>query len=100
MENESVFTFDKIIKCSDLGYAGDSDSKWTESFGLDLKQRVDKFLIPSLPVPAVEKEESNGLQGEGVEMFIPKNSIDIVTQLIVLLGLKLSGHTNTITKSK
>ena len=91
MENESVFTFDEIIKCPDYENAKDFISKRNMSIGIDLKQRVDKLLNPYLPVPAVEKEEeSNGLQGEGVENFISKNGIDNCTQFVVLLGLKLS----------
>ena len=39
------------------------------------------------------------LKGKGVEKtFIPSNIIDIYTRLEVLLGLKLSGHTNTLTE--
>ena len=55
MENESVFTFDKIIKCPDYENARDSHSKRSKSIGIDLKQRLDKSLNTSLPVPAVEK---------------------------------------------
>ena len=39
------------------------------------------------------------LQGEGVKIIIPTNIIDIYTRLEVLLGLKLSGHTNTLTEA-
>ena len=40
------------------------------------------------------------LQGRGVEkIIIPFNIIDIYTRLEVLLGLKLSGHTNVQTES-
>ena len=59
MENESVFTFDKKIKRPDYENAKDSHSKRNISLGIDLKQRVDKSLNPSLPVPAVEKEEES-----------------------------------------
>ena len=37
----------------------------------------------------------NNLQGEGVKIIIPSNIIDIYTRLEILLGLKLSGHTDT-----
>ena len=40
-----------------------------------------------------------GLQGEGVKIFIPSNIIDIYTRLEILLGLNLSGHTDTLTKA-
>ena len=35
------------------------------------------------------------LQGEGVKIIIPSNIIDIYTRLEVLLGLKISGHSDT-----
>ena len=40
------------------------------------------------------------LQGRGIEkIIIPSNIIDIYTRLEVLLGLKLSGHTDTLTEA-
>ena len=57
MENESVFTFDKIINCPDYENAKDFSCKPNISIGIDPKQRVDKLSNPTLPVPAVEKEE-------------------------------------------
>ena len=40
------------------------------------------------------------LQGRGIEKItIPSNIIDIYTRLEVLLGLKLSGHTDTLTEA-
>ena len=41
----------------------------------------------------------NDLQGEGVKIIIPSNIIDIYTRLEILLGLKLSGHTDTLTEA-
>ena len=41
----------------------------------------------------------NNLQGEGVKIIIPSNIIDIYTRLEILLGLKLSGHTDTLTEA-
>ena len=44
--------------------------------------------------------KSNNLQGKGIEkIFIPSNIIDIYTRLEILLGLKLSGHTDTLTEA-
>ena len=41
-----------------------------------------------------------GLEGRGIEkIIIPSNIIDIYTRLEVLLGLKLSGHTDTLTEA-
>ena len=40
------------------------------------------------------------IQGRGIEkIIIPSNIIDIYTRLEVLLGLKLSGHTDTLTEA-
>ena len=40
------------------------------------------------------------LSGRGIEkLFIPSNVIDIYTRFKVLLGMKLSGHTDTLTEA-
>ena len=40
------------------------------------------------------------LKGRGVEkIIIPSNTIDIYSRLEVSLGLKLSGHTETLTEA-
>ena len=39
------------------------------------------------------------LEGQGVKIIIPSNIIDIYTRLEVLLGLKSSGHTDTLTEA-
>ena len=39
------------------------------------------------------------LQGEGVKIIIPSDINDIYTRLEILLGLKLSGHTDTLTEA-
>ena len=41
----------------------------------------------------------HNLEGQGVKIIIPNNIIDIYTRLEVLLGLKLSGHTDTLTEA-
>ena len=50
-----------------------------------------------------EQSKSNfnkrNLLGEGVNIVIPSNIIDIYTRLEVLLGLKLSGHSDTLTEA-
>ena len=44
-------------------------------------------------------DDSDDLQGEGVKIIIPSNIIDIYTRLEMLLGLSLSGHTDTLTEA-
>ena len=62
----------------------------------NLPREIDKIRNP--PLPAIENEPDN-LQGEGIKIIIPSNIIDIYTRLEVLLGLKLSGHTDTLTEA-
>ena len=62
----------------------------------NLPNEIDKIRNP--PLPAIENE-SDDLQGEGVKIIIPSNIIDIYTRLEILLGLKLSGNTNTLTEA-
>ena len=47
----------------------------------------------------VNEEESNNLQCEGMNIIIPSNIFDFCTRIEVLLGLSLSGHSDTITKA-
>ena len=62
----------------------------------NLPKEINKIRNP--PLPAIENESGN-LQGEGVKIIIPSNIIDIYTRLEVLLGLNLSGHTDTLTEA-
>ena len=62
----------------------------------NLPQEIIKTQNPLLP--AIENE-SNNLQGDGLKIIIPSNIIDNYTRLEVLLGLKLSGHTDTLTEA-
>ena len=97
MKNESdILMMSNII--DHLGYTGigDRDSKRKTFFTKTLPKLVDE----------IEKKTfdeitdcSNDLQGDGVRIFIPSNIIDIYTRLEVLLGLKLSGHTDTLTEA-
>ena len=54
--------------------------------------------IRNSPIPAIENESDN-LEGQGIKIIIPSNIIDIYTRLEVLLGLKLSGHSKTLTEA-
>ena len=64
----------------------------------DLPKAIEKILDPLLSLPAIEiEEESNDLEGEGRKIMIPSNIIDVWNRFEVLLGVKPSGHTNTLT---
>ena len=59
----------------------------------------ERAKIRNPPLPAIDNESDN-LEGEGVQkIIIPSNIIDIYTRLEILLGLKLSGHTDTLTEA-
>ena len=66
------------------------------------------FLIETLPKLVEEiqnrtfEEIIDGpgdLEGQGLKIIIPSNIIDIYTRLEILLGLKLSGHSDTLTEA-
>ena len=64
----------------------------------DLPKAIAK--IRNRSSPSIEiVEDSNNLEREGVKIIIPSNLIDIYTRLEILLGLKLSGHTDTLTEA-
>ena len=97
MENENdILMLNNIIR--DLGYTGRGD----------YQSKRKTFLTETLPKLVEENQnktfeeitnDADDLQGEGVKIIIPSNIIDIYTRLEVLLGLKLSGHTDTLTEA-
>ena len=52
-----------------------------------------------MKIKSEEIYESDDLEGEGVKVIIPSNSLDVYTGLENLLVLKLSGHTRTLTEA-
>ena len=97
MKNESDILMLNNIK-HDLGYTGDGDrdSERKKFLTVTLPKLVEK--IPNRTFEELTND-SNDLQGEGVKNIIPSNIIDIYTRLEVLLGLKLSGHSDTLTEA-
>ena len=77
----------------DFGYTGDGDR--------DSKRKT--FFLKKLPKLVEEIQNKTfdeiDLEGDGVKIIIPSNIIDIYTRLEILLGLKLSGHTDTLTEA-
>ena len=43
--------------------------------------------------------KKHNLEGQGLKVIIPSNIFDISTRLKILPGLKLSGHTDTLTEA-
>ena len=60
----------------------------------NLPDAIDKIRNP--PLPTIENVEDSSDLEEGVKIIIPSNIIDNYTRLEILLGLKLSGHTDTL----
>ena len=97
MKNESdILMMNNIIR--DLRYTGrgDRDSRTNFFFTKTLPKLVEDIQNKTFEEIS---DDSDGLQGEGVKIIIPSNIIDIYTRLEVLLGLKLSGHTDTLTEA-
>ena len=94
-ENDILMMYN-IIR--DIGYngIGDRDSKRKIFFTKKLPKLVED--IQNKTFDEI-KDDSDDLQGEGIKIIIPSNIIDIYTRLEVLLGLKISGHTDTITEA-
>ena len=94
-ENDILMLYN-IIK--DLGYTGRVDIKSKRKIFL-----TEKFpkLVEEIQNRTFEEiiDDSDDLQGEGVKIIIPSNIIDIYTRLEVLLGLKISGHSDTLTEA-
>ena len=67
------------------------------------KHNRDEFptrnLIIQDRVGNIDEDEFFYLHGQGVKIIIPSNIIDTYTRLDVSLGLKLSGHTDTLTEA-
>ena len=43
--------------------------------------------------------KKHNMEGQGVKIIIPSNIVDIYSRLEVLLGLKLSGQSDTLTEA-
>ena len=92
MKNENdILMLNNIIR--DLGYTGRGDHQ--------SKRKI--FLTKTLPKLVEEIQNRTfdeiDLEGDGVIIIIPSNIVDIYTRLEVLLGLKISGHTDTLTEA-
>ena len=97
MKNENdILMLNDIIR--DLGYTviGDIKSKRKLFLTEKLPKLVDDIQNRSYEEITLD---SDNLLGEGVKIIIPSNIIDIYTRLEILLGIKLSRHTDTLTEA-
>ena len=89
-END-ILMLNNIIRV--LGYTGNGGSK----------SKRKTFLTETLPYSVEEIQNRTfdeiDLEGHRVKIIIPSNIIDIYTRLEILLGLKLSGHSDTLTEA-
>ena len=81
-----------------LGYTGDDSDR-------DSKRKIFlKVTFPELVEKIQNKtfeestDDSDDLQGDGVKIVITSNIIDIHTRLEILLGLKITGQTDSLTE--
>ena len=81
----------------DIGYTGIGDIKSKRK--IFLTEKLPKLVEEIQNKTFEEIEDTEDLAGDGVKIIIPSNIIDIYTRLEVLLGLKLSGHTDTLTEA-
>ena len=92
LKNENdILMLNNIIR--DLGYTGIGDNK----------SKRKTFLTETLPklVEDIQNRtfDEIDLEGQGVKIIIPSNITDIYNRLEILLGLKLSGQTDTLTEA-
>ena len=80
-----------MIFLTDIGYNGNKDQQTNQT-------KFFKKLIRQYR--NIKKEETIDLKRHGIEkIIIPSNIIDVYTRLETLLGLKLSGYTDTLTEA-
>ena len=98
IEKETVFDILKSVGFYDnIPRAGLKAARMQDAL-YKLPKVIAKIRNPSLPT--IENiESSSDLEGQGVKIIILSNIIDIYTRPEVLLGLKLSGHTDTLTEA-
>ena len=79
-----------------MSYTSDEDEslKGKKFRSLDSPERV-----ADIEFQIIDKEESDVSEGQGLKIIITWNIIDIYTRIKVLLGKKLSGHTDTLTEA-
>ena len=94
-ENDILMMYN-ILRDTGYNGIGDRDSKRKIFFTKKLPKLVEDIQNKTFEEIT---DDSDELQGDGVKIIIPSNIIDIYTRLEILLGLKLSGHTDTLTEA-
>ena len=97
MKNKADILMMNNIK-NDLSYTGLRDYR---SIRKTFLTKTLPRLVEKIQNKTFEEitDDSDELQGEGIKIVIPSNIIDIYNRLEVLLGLKLSSHSDTLTEA-
>ena len=90
--------YQNLFKCVSYGEhkptAGEAKSGSYKQIRDRLDADVDRVFLLSIQ----SENETDGLDGQGLKVFIPSNNIDIYTRLKLLLELELSDHTDSLTE--
>ena len=98
MKNENdILMLNDIIRGLRYTGRGDYQSK-SKTF---LTEKLPKLFeeIENRTYEEITLDSDDNLQGEGFIIITPSNITDIYTRLQVLLGLKLSGHSDTLSEA-
>ena len=102
MDDEDKSTVFIILKsvgfCDNIHKVGLKTARMEDALH-NLPKAVAKNRKPALPAIENLEDVSDNLEDQGVKIIIPSNIIDSYTRLEVLIGLKLSGHNNTLTEA-
>ena len=99
IEKETVSEIDKNVRFHEnIPKIGFNSARMKIAL-YNLPKEIAKIRNP--PLPTIEiVEDSSDLEGKrGKKNVIPSNIIDIYTTLQIFLGLKISGHTDTLTEA-
>ena len=96
-DENDILMMKNIIR--ELGYTGlgDRNSNRKTFFTKTLPKSVEEIQNKTFEV--IMENSDNDLLGEGVKTIIPSNITDIYTRSLILFGLQLSGHTDTLTEA-
>ena len=102
MDDEEKITVFNILK--NVGFYSMIHSKGLKSARMQdalysLTKTIAKIRNATLSTIENIEDVSDDLRGEGVKIIIPSIKVDIHTRSEILLGLQLSGHTNTLTEA-
>ena len=97
MQNENdILMLNNIIRDLEYTGIGDDTSKRKTFLTIALPKLVEDIQNKTFEEIT---DDSDDLQVEGIKIIIPNNTTDIYTRLEILLGLKLSGHSDTLSEA-